>query len=99
MQESKPQLKKETWKDRLRFHWIGIRVIVYIVEIAVPIFIGAFCGDIWGAAAAVLNLVAWLYFGFKAHMSHGTLMLWLFAVVYVITVVLVEFAKVFHWKL
>lgn len=98
MQESKPQLKKEKWKEQLLFHWMGFRVLVYIVEIAVPVFIDALCGHIWGAAAAVANIIVWLYLGLKSHMAPGTMMLWLFALVYVFVVAVVEFAHLFHWQ-
>lgn len=99
MQESKPQLKKETWKERLLFHWMGFRVLVYIVEIAIPAIIGGLCGYVWGSVAAVVNIVVWLYFGLKSHVSFGLRMLWLFALVYVVMVAVVEFAHLFHWKL
>ena len=98
-QQSKPQLKKETWKERLLFHWMGFRVLVYIVEIAVPVFIDALFGHVWGALAAVLNIIGWLYFGLKSRMAPGTTMLWIFALAYVVTVAVVEFARLFHWQL
>lgn len=99
MQESKPQLRKETRKERLLFHWMGFRVLVYIVEIAAPFFIDALCGHILGAAAAVVNIFVWFYFGLKSRMAPGTTMLWLFALVYVFTVAIVEFAHLFHWQI
>jgi hypothetical protein len=99
MQESKPQLRRETWKERLLFHWMGFRVLVYIVEIAVPVFIDALCGHVWGVAAAVVNIFAWLYFGLKSRKAPGTMILWLFALVYVFAVAIVEFAHLFHWQL
>jgi len=78
---------------------MGFRVVIYMIEIAIPIFIDALCGHIWGAMAAVLNIIGWLYFGLKAKVSFGLRMLWLFALVYVIIVAVVEFAHLFNWKL
>ena len=100
MQESKSQLKtKEIWKDRFQFHWMGLRVLVYIAEITAPLFIDALCGPIWGSVAAVANVIVWLYFLRKSRMAPGTMILWLFALAYVIVVALVEFAHLFHWQL
>jgi hypothetical protein len=99
MQELKPQFRKETWKERFRFRRMGFRVVIYMVEIVIPVFIGALCGHIWGTIAAVLNIIGWLYFGLKANVSFGLRMLWLFALVYVVIVAVVEFAHLFHWQL
>src|ERR1041385_9238605 len=98
MQESKPQLKKETWKERLQFHWMGLRGLVYIAEITVPLFIDALCGHICGSVAAVANVFVWLYFARKSRMAPGTTVLWLFAFAYVIVVAVVEFARLSHWQ-
>jgi hypothetical protein len=99
MQNSMPQLKKETWKERLLFHWIGFRVLVYLAEIAVPLLIDALCGHVWGAVASVVNIIIWLYCGIKAHVSFGIRVMWTVAFVYVVLIAVVEFAHVFHWQL
>jgi hypothetical protein len=99
MQELKPQLRNETWKERLLFHWIGFRVLVYMVEIIVPLVVDKLCGHVWGSVAAVVNIIVWLYFGLKSHVSFGLRMLWLFALVYVVIVAVVEFSHLFHWQL
>jgi hypothetical protein len=99
MSELDPQFKKEMWKDRFRFFWIRFRVPVCIVEIAVPFVIDKYCGHIWGSVAAVVNIVAWLYFGIKSHVSFGLRILWLFALVYVVMVAVVEFGRLFHWSI
>ena len=99
MQESNPQLKKETWKERLRFHWIGFRDLFYFVEIAVPVFIDRLCGHAWGTVAAVVNIIVWLYFGLKSRMTPWRMMLWLFAILYVVIVAVVELAHLFHWQI
>lgn len=91
MRESKIQLKKETWKEQLRFHWMGFRVIVYIIEIPTPLLIDVLCGHIAGTVAAVLNIIGWLYFGLKARLAPGTRMLWLTAFIFVWIVAAVEF--------
>jgi hypothetical protein len=41
MQESKPQLKKETWKERLLIHWMGFRVLVYAARMTILVVIAA----------------------------------------------------------
>jgi hypothetical protein len=99
MQKSNPLLKKETWKGRFQSIWIRLSILILIVEIAVPFIVDKLCGHVWGSLAAVLNIIAWLYFGLKSRMASGTMMLWLFALVYVITVAVVEFAYLFHWQI
>lgn len=99
MQKSKPQLKKETLKERCQFFWMRFRDLVYVIEIAVPIFIDVLCGHTWGTVAAVVNIAIWLYFGIKSRMTPWRMILWLFALVYVITVAVVEFARLFHWQI
>ena len=74
---------------------MGFRSIVYIIEIAVPFFVDALCGHVWGLLAAIANLVAWLYFGIRSRMAPGTMMLWVLAIVYVVLVAVVQFAKLF----
>jgi hypothetical protein len=99
MQELKPQFKKETLKERLQFFWLGFRFLVYFVEIAVPLFIAALCGHVWGAVAAIVNIIIWLYCGIKSHVSFGIRIMWTVAFVYVVLIAVVEFAHVFHWQL
>jgi hypothetical protein len=99
MQRLKPQLKKETWKERLKFHWNGLRFLVYMAEIIVPFVVDALCGHVWGAIAAVVNIIVWLYFGIKSHVSFGLRIMWTVALVYVVIVAVVEFAHLFHWQI
>jgi hypothetical protein len=100
MQEPKLQLKTETWKDRLAFHWMGLRGPVYfLITIVIPPAIDTLLGHICGSVAAAATVVIWLYFGLKSRMAPGTRMIWLVAFVCVVIVAIVEFAHLFHWKL